>query len=64
MEHQSLKETSHYYFPLGKYQPALEKYVDEMNEKYGWKDNVLQYCRGWFKDGLKDRAITEISIGE
>ena len=53
-----LKETTHYYFPLGKYQPALEKYVDEMNEKYGWKENVLQYCRGWFKDGLKERAIT------
>ena len=53
-----LKETTHYYFPLGKYQPALEKYVDEMNEKYGWKDNVLQYCRSWFKDGLKERAIT------
>jgi methionyl-tRNA synthetase len=53
-----LKETTHYYFPLGKYQLALEKYIDEMNAKYGWKDNVLQYCRGWFKDGLKDRAIT------
>ena len=54
----TLKETSHYYFPLGKYQPALEKYVDDMNEKYGWKENVIQYCRGWFKDGLKERAIT------
>ena len=54
----SLRETSHYYFPLGKYQPALEKYVEEMNKKYKWKDNVLQYCRGWFKEGLKDRAIT------
>ncbi len=54
----TLKETSHYFFPLGKYQPELEKYVNEMNEKYGWKENVLQYCRGWFKDGLKDRAIT------
>jgi methionyl-tRNA synthetase len=54
----SLKETTHYYFPLGKYQPQLEKYVEEMNNKYGWKDNVLQYCRGWFKEGLKDRAIT------
>jgi methionyl-tRNA synthetase len=54
----TLKETTHYFFPLGKYQPALEKYVTEMNEKYGWKDNVLQYCHGWFKDGLKDRAIT------
>ncbi len=54
----TLKETSHYYFPLGKYQPALEKYIDEMNTQFGWKENVLQYCRGWFKDGLKDRAIT------
>ena len=53
-----LKETTHWYFPLGKYQRRLEEYVNEMNEKYGWKDNVLQYCRGWFKDGLGDRAIT------
>ncbi|MFZ6033023.1 MAG: methionine--tRNA ligase [Melioribacter sp.] len=53
-----LKETSHWYFPLGKFQERLEKYIDEMNKKYGWKENVLQYCRGWFKDGLKDRAVT------
>lgn len=53
-----LKETSHWYFPLGKYQERLKKYISEMSEKFGWKDNVLQYCRGWFKDGLKDRAYT------
>lgn len=53
-----LKETSHWYFPLGKYQEFLEKYIDEVNKKYGWKENVLQYCKGWFKDGLKDRAVT------
>ncbi len=53
-----LKETSHWYFPLGNYQSELEKYIAQMNEKLGWKDNVLQYCRSWFKDGLKDRAIT------
>ncbi len=53
-----LKETSHWFFPLGKYQPKLEQYIDEMNKKYGWKENVLQYCRGWFKDGLRDRAVT------
>jgi len=53
-----LKETSHYFFPLGKYQPRLEKYIDEMNKTFGWKENVLQYCRGWFKDGLQDRAVT------
>jgi len=53
-----LKETSHWYFPLGKFQKRLEAYIDEMSEKYGWKENVLQYCRGWFKEGLKDRAVT------
>jgi methionyl-tRNA synthetase len=53
-----LKETSHWFFPLGKYQERLVKYVNEMNEKFGWKDNVLQYCKGWFNDGLKDRAVT------
>lgn len=53
-----LKETSHYFFPLGKYQKRLEEYIAEMSEKYGWKENVLQYCRGWFDDGLKDRAVT------
>lgn len=53
-----LKETSHWYFPLGDYQDKLEKYVAEMSQKYGWKENVLQYCRGWFKSKLEDRAIT------
>jgi len=53
-----LKETSHWFFPLGKYQERLEKYIDELNKKFNWKENVLQYCRGWFKDGLKDRAVT------
>lgn len=53
-----LKETSHWYFPLGKYQLKLEKYIEQMNEKYHWKENVIQYCKGWFKEGLKDRAIS------
>ncbi len=53
-----LKETSHWYFQLGTYQNFLQEYIKEMNEKFGWKDNVLQYCNGWFKDGLKDRAVT------
>ena len=53
-----LKETSHWFFPLGDYQTRLEEYIDYSSDKYGWKDNVIQYCRGWLKDGLKDRAIT------
>ncbi len=53
-----LKETTHWYFPLGEFQPRLEKYVEEMNAKYGWKENVLNYCKSWFKAGLQDRAVT------
>ncbi len=53
-----LRETSHWYFPLGNFQERLEKYIAEHAEKYGWKDNVLNYCRGWFKEGLNDRAVT------
>ena len=53
-----LRETTHWYFPLGDYQPRLEEYIRVSSENYGWKDNVLQYCRGWFKAGLKDRAYT------
>jgi methionyl-tRNA synthetase len=36
----------------------LEEYVRERNERDGWKDNVLNYCKSWFKDGLEDRAVT------
>ncbi len=53
-----LRETSHWYFPLGEFQERLEKYIDEHSKKYNWKDNVLNYCRGWFKEGLNDRAVT------
>ncbi len=53
-----LKETSHWYFPLGKYQERLEEFITKADKEFGWKSNVLQYCKGWFKDGLKDRAVT------
>ncbi|MCC6549104.1 MAG: methionine--tRNA ligase [Ignavibacteriaceae bacterium] len=53
-----LKETSHWYFPLEKFQERLESYIKEADEKYGWKENVLQYCRGWLKGGLRERAYT------
>jgi len=53
-----LKETTHFYFPLGKYDKKLEEYVNTVSTRDGWKENVLQYCRGWFKEGLQDRAVT------
>ncbi len=53
-----LRETSHFYFPLGAYQERLEKYLAEKNERESWKENVLNYCKSWFNDGLQDRAVT------
>jgi methionyl-tRNA synthetase len=53
-----VRETTHWYFPLGDFQARLEAYVRDADKKDGWKENVLQYCRGWFKDGLQDRAVT------
>ncbi len=49
------KETTHYYFPLGDYQKKLSDWIFS---KTDWKSNVINYCKGWFKAGLRDRAIT------
>ena len=53
-----VRETSHMFFPLGKFQRRLEEYVQQRNTEDGWKDNVLNYCGSWFKSGLQDRAVT------
>ena len=50
-----LRETTHWFIPLGDLQPRVEQLIDAHPE---WKDNVRQYCRGWFQDGLEDRAVT------
>jgi len=54
----TVRPTKHFYFPLGLFQKRLEEYVAAADTRDGWKPNVLQYCRGWFKDGLQDRAVT------
>jgi methionyl-tRNA synthetase len=50
-----LRETTHWFLPLGRWQERLEAYLAAHPE---WKENVRQYCRAWFKDGLGDRAVT------
>lgn len=50
-----VKESTHFYFPLAKYQDELDKWI---SSKPDWKPNVVNYCKGWFKTGLQDRAIT------
>lgn len=54
----SVRRTKHWYFPLGRYQARLEEYIRGADARDGWKPNVLQYCQGWFRDGLQDRAVT------
>jgi len=53
-----VRTTSHWYFPLGDFQPRLQEYIKERSDRDGWKENVLRYCESWFKDGLQDRAVT------
>lgn len=50
-----IKETKHWYLPLGNYQEQLQTWI---RSKPDWKDNVVNYCEGWFREGLEDRAVT------
>ncbi len=50
-----LRETTHWYLPLGEYQKRLEKWLESHTN---WKPNVMGQVRSWLQDGLKDRAIT------
>lgn len=49
------RETVHWYLPLDEWQPALEQWLAGHAD---WKENVRNYCAGWFKDGLQPRAAT------
>ena len=50
-----IRETSHWFFDLQKIQPDLERWHETHPE---WKDNVRNYCRGAFEEGLRERPIT------
>jgi methionyl-tRNA synthetase len=49
-----LKETKHWYFPMGRFAKEWKKWFDSQE----WKENVRNYCIGWYKEGLNDRPIT------
>jgi len=50
-----MRETKHWYFRLSEFQQRLEEW---QKTKQKWKGNVIEFCAGWFKEGLTDRAIT------
>lgn len=50
------KETTHWYLPLDKFQPALENYI--LTDHKDWKPNVYGQCKSWLDQGLQPRAVT------
>ncbi len=50
-----LRETRHWFFRLSAFQKQLE---DWQKSKKDWRNNVREFCSGWFQEGLTDRAIT------
>jgi methionyl-tRNA synthetase len=52
-----LRPTKHWYLPLDKYQPWLEKWLLEGKKDY-WKPNVYGQCSSWLQQGLQPRSMT------
>lgn len=50
------KETTHWYMPLDKWEPALRKWILEEHKE--WKPNVYGQCKSWLDDHLQPRAVT------
>lgn len=51
-----LRTTKHWYLPLDKAQPWLEKWI--LADHSDWRSNVVGQCKSWFDMGLKPRAVT------
>ena len=51
-----VKKTKHWFLPLDKYSPWLEKWI--LDEHKDWKTNVLGQCKSWIQQGLHPRAVT------
>jgi methionyl-tRNA synthetase len=50
-----LRDTEHWYIPLGDLQPKLDAWIAT---KTDWKPNVLGQVNSWLTAGLGDRAVT------
>ncbi len=51
-----LKATKHWFLPLDKFQPDLEKWI--LQEHKEWKTNVYGQCKSWLDQGLQPRAVS------
>jgi methionyl-tRNA synthetase len=51
-----LRQTSHWYLPLDKYQDFLEEWILKGHKE--WKTNVYGQCKSWLDQGLQPRAVS------
>ena len=51
-----MRETTHWYLPLDRWQKALEEWILEGHKE--WKTNVYGQCKSWLDLGLQPRAVT------
>lgn len=51
-----MKETSHWYLPLDKWEPTLRKWILEDHKE--WRPNVYGQCKSWLDMGLQPRAVS------
>lgn len=52
-----VKETTHWFLPLDKYEPWLREWILE-GHKHDWRTNVYGQCKSWIEQGLQPRAVT------
>lgn len=51
-----MRETSHWYLPLDKWEQRLRKWILEEHKE--WKPNVYGQCKSWLDMGLQPRAVS------
>ena len=51
-----LKETSHWYLPLDKWEDTLRHWILDGHKE--WKSNVYGQCKSWLDMGLQPRAVS------
>ena len=51
-----MRETSHWYLPLDKWEPTLRKWILEEHKE--WKPNVYGQCKSWLDMSLQPRAVS------
>ncbi len=51
-----MRETSHWYLPLDKWEPTLRKWILEDHQE--WRPNVYGQCKSWLDMGLQPRAVS------